>query len=372
MRKTTLQRVYNSILNKPSEAYHKDLKKVYSSFSGIIIDNSIGNIENLQNFFDKIHNIVPKGTRILISHHNELWEPILSIATRLGLRKKVGIQNWVDQHDIQNILSTSNFKVTESYKRFFGITQITIAESIPAKKVKSRSVSIVVPAKNEAGNIANIVKSMPNFGKWQEIIFVEGGSKDDTWNEITKIAKKNKNVKAYKQKHTGKADAVLTGFTKARGEILIIYDADMTVSPNDLITFYNCLASGEYDFANGNRLVYPMERDAMRTLNKVANMWFGQAFSWILKTRFKDTLCGTKAIFKKDFIKFRKDYNSYFKSDPFGDFALIFTAVKNNLRIIEIPVKYKERVYGSTNISRLKHGLLLMKMTFKAFVEFKF
>lgn len=362
--------------------YYKSLDKAYKGFDGLILSNVIGDIPDIQSYFDKLHTKLNKrknkDSKVMISYHNPVWEPILNIATKLGLRKDVGLQNWLDQEDLKNILELSDFEVIKSSLRFFGITTITIAKPIKYKfsKInKKYSVSIIIPARNEAGNIGRIIPKIPKFGKWQEIIFVEGHSRDKTWEKIQKEVDKKHiihiKVAAYQQKGKGKADAVKLGFEKAKGDILMIYDADMTVDAKDLEKFYNALASGKAKFTNGSRLVYPMEQDAMRLLNKIGNKLFSILFTQILGVRFKDTLCGTKVMWRKDFIKHKMDYLRYLKTDPFGDFALIFTAVKNKLKIVEIPVRYKERVYGSTNINRFKHGLLLFKMVFQAFIEFK-
>lgn len=365
-------------INLFRKLYHKDLQKAYDGFTatggGVILDNIIGDIPDLQIYFENLRvNILPK-TKILISYHNPNWEPVLNFASKLGLRKKVATQNWLDQTDLKNILELSGFEVTNSYKRFFGITTITTAE-IRRKKLEIRkrkySVSIIVPARNEEGNIIKIIPSIPKFGKWQEIIFVEGHSTDQTWMKVKSEERKRENVKVFKQNGKGKADAVRLGFEKATGDILIIYDADRTVDAKDLLKFYKALTDGTGRFINGSRLVYPMEKDAMQSLNKIGNKLFGTLFTWILGQRFKDTLCGTKAMWRRDFMKYKKDYNRYLKTDPFGDFALIFTAIKHNLKIVEIPVRYKERVYGSTNINRAYHLLLLLKMALQAFFEFK-
>lgn len=353
--------------------YHRDLEKAYGGFGGIILDNVIGEIPDLQTYFEGIRKEISPNTKILISYHNPSWEPILTLASWLGLRKRVGVQNWVDQTDIKNLLNLAGFDVIKSKTRFFGITTITVAkpkEKIPSIK-KQYPVSIIVPARNEEGNIAGIIPSIPKFGSSQEIIFVEGHSKDKTWEKINTQERQRKNVVAFKQSGKGKSDAVQLGISKASGDIIMIYDADRTVDAKDLPKFYNVLASGLADFANGSRLVYPMERDAMQGLNKMGNKIFGSLFTNILGQRFKDTLCGTKAFFRRDFVKHRRDYERYLKSDPFGDFALIFTAIKHKMKVIEIPVRYKERVYGSTNINRFYHGLLLAKMTIFAFLEFK-
>jgi glycosyltransferase involved in cell wall biosynthesis len=299
----------------------------------------------------------------------------------LRLRKKVGVQNWLDQGDLKNILELSGFEVINSYKRFLGITTVTIAEVSPPsprlRKDKEYSVSIIIPARNEEGNIARIIPSIPRFGKWQEIIFVEGGSRDKTWGKIMKEVKRTqpssrlRRVKAFKQKLKGKSDAVWMGFEKAKGDVLIIYDADRTVNASDLLKFFYALVSRPNTFINGSRMIYPMEQESMKFLNRIGNKTFSYIFTWILGQRFKDTLCGTKALFRKDYLYMRKHNKKYFEMDPFGDFALIFGAIKNNLKVTEIPVRYKEREYGSTNINRFRHGFVLLKMAIVAFVEFK-
>ncbi len=369
--------------NLLQKAYHRDLNKVYKSFSvgggEIILDNVIGDIPDLQKYFEDLKKIISPKTKILISYHNSSWEPILNLASVLGLRKKVGVQNWITRNDLKNILEISGFEVISSQKRFWGITEITTAriKNYESSIKQQHSVSIIIPARNEEGNIKKIIPSIPKFGKSQEIIFIEGNSTDQTWEEIQKEVKRTqpsprlRRVKAFKQKLKGKADAVRLGFEKATGEILMIYDADCTVPASDLPKFYNALVERNGEFVNGDRLTYPMEKDAMRFLNKIGNQFFSSVFTKIFGQHFKDTLCGTKALWKKDYLKMKKDYLKYLKIDPFGDFALIFSAIKHNLKVVEIPVRYKERVYGQTNIRRFYHGLLLFKMAWIALKEFK-
>jgi glycosyltransferase involved in cell wall biosynthesis len=303
----------------------------------------------------------------------------------------------LDNQDISNLLELAGYEVITQQKRmlvpvdFPYITDVlnkwaaplpiinslclttwVIARIKPEKRT-DYSVSIIVPARNEEGNIRNIVKSIPKFGKWQEVVFVEGHSKDRTWEEIKKLGDKRGriSVRAFKQSGIGKADAVRLGFSKARGELLIILDADLTVDPGDLIKFYEVISSNQGEFANGSRLIYPMEKQAMQTLNKFGNTIFSRLFTWILGQRFKDTLCGTKAILKIYYQKIVKYRNYFGDFDPFGDYDLIFGAVKQNLKVVEIPIRYRERVYGKTNISRFTHGWLLLKMTWFAFGKFK-
>lgn len=377
-------------MNIFQKAYHKDLEKVYKNFSKsggeIILDNIIGDIPDLQDYFEKAKLEITPKTKILISYHNSFWEPVLELTSLIGLRKKVGQQNWITTDDLKNILNISGYEIISSQKRYFGITTITVTRPYNhrTKIKKELSVSIIIPARNEEGNIGKIIPSIPKFGKSQEIIFIEGGSSDKTWQEIqTQITNNKKQtnyknpkfkmtIKAFKQIGKGKADAVRLGFDKAKGDVLMIYDADRTVPASDLPKFYNVLVGGIGEFANGSRLVYPMEAQAMQRLNKIGNEFFSYVFTKIFGQHFKDTLCGTKALFRKDFLKMKKDYLNYLKIDPFGDFALIFASIRHNLKVVEIPVRYKEREYGTTNIKRFYHGALLFKLAWIALKEFKF
>jgi glycosyltransferase involved in cell wall biosynthesis len=397
---------------KLNHYYKKSIKTIIRKISSnspkikVFDETIIADSEDLLYLFSK-----ERAKKILVIYYNNLWEPILRFASFFGLKGKYEEQNWLDLEDIVNLLTLSNYRVITTQRKTllpiyvpflskivnayianlpiinsFCLTTYTIAYKT-VQQNNNYSVSIVVPARNEAGNISNIVKSIPRFGKSQEIIFVEGGSSDNTWEKINKIVNKSNNlskisntknnssthlaIKSFKQKGAGKADAVRLGFSKSSGDILMIYDADMTVDARDLSKFYNALSTGTGEFINGSRLVYPMEKDAMRTLNKAGNKFFSIVFTWLLGQRFKDTLCGTKAIFRKNYLEIVKHRKKYGSQDPFGDFDLIFGAIRQNLKVIEIPVRYKERVYGSTNISRFKHGLQLLKMTWIAFKEFK-
>ncbi len=216
---------------------------------------------------------------------------------------------------------------------------------------------------------------MPKMGPDDEIIFVEGHSKDDTWQKIQEVQQKYAaqfKMISVKQDGVGKKDAVIKGFSLATKDIFMILDADLTVSPEDLPKFYRALVSDKGEFINGSRLVYPMEKQAMRFLNMIANKFFAIAFSFVLGEKFKDTLCGTKVLRRETYQRI-KSHSSYFGDfDPFGDFDLIFGAARLGLKIVEIPIFYKERKYGSTNIRRWKHGLMLLRMLMFAARKIKF
>jgi glycosyltransferase involved in cell wall biosynthesis len=196
---------------------------------------------------------------------------------------------------------------------------------------------------------------------------------DGTQEEINRIiaAYPEKDIRLILQDGQGKGDAVRKGFSAAKGDILMILDADLTVPPEDLPKFYRALAENHGEFINGCRLVYPMEKQAMRFLNYIGNKFFSIMFTWILNQRFKDTLCGTKALLKKDYEKIQANRSFFGNFDPFGDFDLIFGAVKQNLKVVEVPIRYRERTYGRTNINRFRHGILLMKMTIFAYKKMR-
>ncbi|MCJ7805542.1 glycosyltransferase [Patescibacteria group bacterium] len=364
----------------------------------IVVNELIGDIEDVQEFFSRIRTLCDNKARILVTYYNFLWRPIIKFATFMGWRKDTSEQNWLDNNDIANLLELAGLEIVTSQKRLLFPIEIPILSQfvnrwiaplpvintfclktwtlakLKQEKRKEYSVSIVVPARNEKGNIPHIAKSIPKVGTRREVIFIEGHSQDNTWDEIQKLFKskaaKGVSIKAFQQKGVGKADAVRMGFDKAKGDILMILDADLTVAPKELPKFYNVLSNGQAEFANGSRLVYPMEKEAMNTLNILGNRTFSWLFTWILGQRFKDTLCGTKALFRKDYLKIVKNRGFFGDFDPFGDFDLIFGAIKQNLKIAEIPIRYRERVYGMTNIRRFRHGWLLLKMTWFAYKKF--
>ena len=240
--------------------------------------------------------------------------------------------------------------------------------------MKPLSTSVIVPARNEAGNIEEIIKRTPSLGAETELIFVEGGSSDHTWEEIQRVQKAfpQRRIKILQQPGRGKGDAVRAGFSKATGDILMILDADMTVPPEELTKFHEVIAGGYAEFANGVRLVYPIENQAMRFINLCANKMFSLLFTWLLGQNVKDTLCGTKAMLRTDYEKLAANRSYFGDFDPFGDFDLLFGADKLNLKISDVPIRYAARTYGTTNIARWKSGVLLLRMVCFAARKLKF
>ena len=258
--------------------------------------------------------------------------------------------------------------------RWFDMTNFLVARPAAVKSMRLPLVSVIVAARNESGHVDELMARIPEMGAGTEIVFVEGNSTDDTFAAIQRAiaANPHRNCKLLKQSGKGKGDAVRAGFAAAGGDLLMILDADITVPPEDLPRFYEVLLSGRGEFANGVRLVYPMQDQAMRFANLVGNKFFAWAFSWLLGQPIRDTLCGTKVMWRADYERIAANRKYFGEFDPFGDFDLLFGAAKLNLKILEVPIRYRARRYGETNISRWRHGVVLLRMVLFAARRIKF
>jgi len=378
--------------------YDVEDMQIGEKFDYIIISDLFHTSQDIQKILRNIKSMSTDTTRIVISNYNYLWEFPVKTAELLGLKQPSPFANWLSPRDIKNLLELSGFESIKHDKKLFipfyipflstlfnkFIANIPILNKLAmvdffvarpvAGEVKEYSVSIIIPAKNEAGNIENAIRQTPFFGSAQQFVFIEGHSDDGTYDEMLKVKQtyKDKDILVIRQSGKGKGNAVREGFEMATGEILIILDADLTTPPEDLPKFYDALKAGKGEFINGCRLVYPMERGAMRPLNLIANKTFGKIFSYLLGQDVKDTLCGTKALMKADYQRIKENRSYFGDFDPFGDFDLLLGTAKLNLKIVEIYVKYKDRVYGTTQISRFKHGWMLLKMTLFAARKSKF
>ncbi len=370
------------------------------TFDYVIISNTLGTWHDIQQVFEKIKPLTHKKTRIVISYYNHLWELILRLGSMLRIRRPEPYQNWLPTEDICNLLDLAGFDIIgkDSYVicpknipliaqfcnyflslvwgfKSFNLINLVIARPAPeVEQAKKLSVSVIVPCKDERGNVEDAVKRIPCMGSKTEIIFIDGNSSDNTAEEIERIIKEypDRSISLIHQGDgIGKGDAVRKGFAAAQCDVLVIQDADLTAPPEDLPKFFKAFCEGKGEYINGSRLVYPMEKQAMRFLNLLGNKFFGMLFSWLLGQRFRDTLCGTKMISKEDYEVLAANRSYFGDFDPFGDFDLIFGSVKQNLKVAEIPVTYRARTYGSTSISRFRHGLLLFKMSWVAFKKIK-
>lgn len=373
----------------------------HQTFDYIILSNVIGHLQDIQNVLQRLHHYCHRFTHILITFHNHLWQPILQTAETIGWRRPQPPHSWLSMSDVMNLLGITGYHISQRGRRFLcptplpilstlcnrylgqlpivnhlGLTNYIVARSLLIKpEAKLPSCSVIVPARNEAGNIAATIDRLPTLGSFTEVIFVEGHSQDHTWSAIQRVIQTYQGphqVYALQQTGQGKADAVHLGFDQATGDILMILDADLTVQPEDLQHFYDVMANNRGEFINGSRLIYPCSNQAMPWLNMLANKFFSIIFSFLLNIPLKDTLCGTKVIWKRDYekVKAQKDYFGDF--DPFGDFELLFGAAKLGLHIVEVPVRYQPRSYGQSNIAHVKEGLKLLNMCLYASRKIKF
>lgn len=375
-----------------------DLSFLNETFDIIILSDLANDAWDVQRVLEQIRPLCTPRTRVILNVYSNLWQTVLTLAQRVRLAAPMLEQNWLTTSDLRGMLNLAGFDPIRDWReilfplpipllapfanrflvrlpifRSLALANFVIARPQPSP-VDEPSVSVIVPARNESGNIHSIFERTPQMGRGTELIFVEGHSKDDTYAAIEREIASHPATPSLllRQSGIGKADAVRAGFDAASGDMLMILDADLTVPPEDLPRFYEALRTGKGEFINGVRLVYPMQKDAMRGLNFLGNKFFSWAFTSLLGQPIKDTLCGTKVLWKKDYERIAAGRSYFGDFDPFGDFDLIFGAAKLNLKIVDLPIRYRERTYGSTNISRWKHGMLLMRMVWYAARRIKF
>ena len=365
-------------------------------FDYILLSDLVNDVPDVQSVLEQALRHATPDTRLVLNFFNYLWRPILGFAARIGAKSPTLIQNWLSLADIKNLLHLAGWEVVKTDARILWplrtpvigsllnrwlapllkhlcLTVFVVARPRPPRP-RELTCSVIIPARNEEGNIEAAVLRTPQMGAGTELIFIEGHSRDKTWDEIQRVAAKypQRKITCLKQQSNGKGGAVREAFAQAKGDLLFILDSDLTVAPEDLPKFYQAAASGLADFVNGVRLVYPMENQAMRFFNMIGNKFFSMAFSWLLGQPIKDTLCGTKVLSRSHYELIAKNRAYFGDFDPFGDFDLLFGAARLNLRIVDLPVRYHARTYGETNISRWKHGWLLLRMVMFAARRLKF
>jgi SAM-dependent methyltransferase len=364
------------------------------TFDYVILSDLTGFLFDIRVVFERLRAVCHADTRVVLHWYSRLWQPVLLGAEKLGQKYPQPLLNWTTVEDIENLLYLTDFQVVRQQKHILLPTSIPLVSWLAnrylahlplirhlsltnwmvarprrlAGEEKSPSVSVICPCRNEAGNITEIVRRLPSMGSHTELIFVEGHSKDETLAACHQAAAENpeKDITVMVQQGRGKGDAVRLGFSHAKGDILMILDADISVVPEDLVHFYDALANGKAEFVNGCRLVYTMDPQAMRFLNLLGNRFFALLLSKLMGQPIKDSLCGTKVMWRTKYEELARGRGYFGEIDPFGDFDLLFGAAKLNLKIVEIPIRYRQRVYGSTNINRFRDGMLLLRMSAKA------
>jgi SAM-dependent methyltransferase len=362
-------------------------------YDAIVLSDSVGHFDDIQRAFERLGPLLAPGGRLVVTYYSFLWEPALKLAERLGLKTPWPEENWLSMNDIENLLRLADFEVVRSGADILlpvGVPYVaTLANRVLAKLPVIReaalvdyfvarpltrspvaplpSVSVICPCKNEKGNIREAIARTPAMGSATELVFVDGNSTDGTRDEIQAAIREYRGpltVRLLDQgAGKGKGDAVRKGFSAAHNDVLMILDADLTVPPEDLPKFYRALTTGKGEFINGVRLVYPLEGEAMRFLNLLGNKFFSATLSWLLEQPIKDSLCGTKVLYRRDYQRIADSRGFFGDFDPFGDFDLLFGAARLNMKIVDLPVRYRARTYGDTKISRFAHGWMLLKMT---------
>jgi len=387
-------------------------------FDFVVASDLVGELDDIASMLESVRRSSNSDTRLVVTFHNPALELALRAAQRIGWAMRPARQNWAGRLTMTNLLELADFRIETSRhgllvpipipwvagianrhlsgKRivsYVDLVNVIVARPGPALPLEHLTVSVVIPCRNEVDNVEAAVERTPDMGTHTEILFVDGASTDGTRELIEEMIARYEGIKDIRlllqvpdnerggrsrMAHTptmmlklGKGDAVRKGFDAAQGDVLMILDADLTVPPEDLPRFFSPLASGKARFVNGTRLVYPMEDRAMKFVNYLGNWFFSVLFTWFLEQPIRDTLCGTKALRKRDY-QVIKDGRSHFGDfDPFGDFDLLFGAARARMRIMEVPVRYRRRISGVSKVRVWKHGWLLAGMSLVAFRRFK-
>jgi hypothetical protein len=375
-----------------------DLREEKHRRTAILLNGTLNRELNIQDLLTRIHRRLARTSRLVVVAYNPYLSWLYRAATALGLRTPESESTFVTLTDLRNIARLSGYEVVRirptalfpwrllwigsALNSLLSVTplirwlgMVNVITLRPLFRVDERpSLSVVIPARNERGNIRAAIERLPRTGAPIEVIFVEGHSTDGTWDEIGQISdapRDDMTVLRFQQAGRGKADAVRHGFSNATGELLTILDADLTMPPELLTQFYQAWVDGHGDFINGSRLVYPMEGEAMRFLNRLGNVFFAKLLSSVLEAPIGDSLCGTKLVERHDYERMRRWRQDFGDFDPFGDFELLFPAASLGLRIVDVPVRYRARTYGATNIHRFSHGAMLFRMTLIGFFRLK-
>jgi 2-polyprenyl-3-methyl-5-hydroxy-6-metoxy-1,4-benzoquinol methylase len=376
------------------ELFHKDENFDY------ILFNEIGDTVDVLQAFQNLKPLCRRRTRLLVTTYNHLWEPFVTVAERLGMKVPRIPQNWLAPSDIRNLLKLAGFEALETHRivlfpkyvpllstflnqfcarlpllNRFCMTEIVVARPLlPPVSQKDVSVSVIIPCKDEKGNVEAALRRMPDLGRETEIIFCDDQSTDGTADEImrARASYPHKDIRLENGPGICKSKNVWTGFDTATCDILMILDADLTTMPEELVYFLDVIASGQAEFVNGSRLVYPVPKGAMNTANMLGNKFFSIAFSYLLGQRVKDTLCGTKVLWRSDWERIKPMVGSWGVNDRWGDYELLFGAAKLNLKILDLPVHYQERIYGSTKMTKVfRNGVVMLKMCWHGFLKLK-
>lgn len=368
--------------------------------SVMILLNGVLNFHlDIEGLLRGLHSKLDRFTRVAVIAYNPYLRFLFSWATWLGIRSGEVPATFLTRTDLANICKLSGFEVVRlrhvgspfHFLPVLGSLLEPLFKALPLLKhlclvnvivlrpvipeLSQPSLSVVIPARNEKGNLENALRQLSGWDACHlEVVIVEGNSTDGTWEEVERLEREYSgriNMKCAQQQGKGKADAVRLGFELSSGELLTVLDADLTMPPELLHRFYDAYRRGLADFINGSRLVYPMEGRAMPFANRLGNIFFAKALSYVLDVRIGDSLCGTKLLSRNDYkrvVAWRKDFGDF---DPFGDFELLFPAAVMGLGILDVPIHYHSRSYGRSNIHPFRDGWILLRMTLVGLLRIK-
>jgi hypothetical protein len=386
----------------PQYSYHQAYPEAYEpaeKFDYVLINN-VGDIVDIQKALLRLRNACERHTRVLLYNYNHLWEPLVRLAEKLGLKIPQTEQNWLSEQDLKGLLALSGFEWLKTHRIllfpkyipllsglanfFFAklpllsrlcMVEVMVARLAPVPVDPATvKVSVIIPCKDERGNIEDAVTRIPDLGHSTEIIFCDDKSTDGTADEVRRMQQMypQRNIRLVDGPGICKSRNVWTGFDAATGDVLMILDADLTVMPEELPYFLDAITRTGAEFVNGSRLIYPVPRTAMKGANMVGNKLFSAVFSYLLGQRIKDTLCGTKVLWRTDWDRIRPLTGTWGTMDRWGDYDLLFGAAKLSLRILDQPVHYQERIYGVTKMTKVfKNGLIMLRMCFHGFRKLK-
>lgn len=368
------------------------------AFDYIIINGTLDEVDDIQMFLGKLRRVCSPTTRIIADNHNPIWASILKLAENLGVKMPQPPQNWLPAYDLKNLFFVSGLEVIRTRNslllpfyvpvvawlanrilaahwpfHYLCLTRFLVARYPLPPSPGHVTCSVVITCRDERENIEPLIQRTALLGNETELIFSEGHSKDGTRAEIQRCMAQypHRNIRLVIQDGIGQGDAMRKGFSTATGDLILWLEADLTTPPEEILKLYAVLSEGKGEFVNGSRLVYPMPKGSMRTLNLWGNRFFGRLFTWLLEQQFRDTLCGLKGLTRTGYEKIVAERNYFGAFDPFGDFELLFGAGRCNLKIVEVPVHYRPRSYGETKISRFRDGLLLLRMSWLALWRLK-
>jgi len=365
-----------------------------------ILFNDIGDTVDVLQALRNLRPLCKRHTRVLVTTYNHLWEPFVTFAEWVGMKVPRTEQNWLSTTDIRNLLKLAGFEALETHRivllpKYLPLlsgflnhfcarlpflsklcmTQVVVARMLPPPVLPEElAVSVVIPCKNEKGNVEDAVRRIPPLAGRTELIFCDDQSTDGTVAEVLRVQSRypEKNIRLEHGPGVCKSRNVWTGFDAATGDILMILDADLTTIPEELPYFVDVIVSGQAEFVNGSRLVYPVPKGAMNGANMLGNKFFSVAFTYLLGQRVKDTLCGTKVLWRSDWERIKPMLGLWGTEDRWGDYELLFGAAKLNLKILDLPVHYQERIYGSTKMTKVfRNGLVMLKMCWHGFLKLK-